>query len=269
MYVVACIKQVPDTTQVQIDPVSNTLVRDGIPFITNPYDSHALEESLRMKSRYGLRAVALSMGPTTAEATLRNALALGMDEAVLLSDPAFRGADTLSTSNVLAAGIRKLAQADEIGLVFCGRQTIDGDTAQTGPGLAVRLGFSLLTLVDRIEHMDFLSKKIRVRRKLEGRYELVEAKLPALITVTRELNQPRYPTVLMRLKAAEAQIRLWDHKELKLNPETIGLKGSPIRVTKISVRERDEVEILGDGVREPEQTARMLIDRLMARDKAA
>src|SRR5512133_2154134 len=167
MYVVACIKQVPDTTQVQIDPATNTLVRDGIPFIVNPYDTHALEESLRMKDRYGFRTAALSMGPPNAEAALKKALALGMDEAILLSDRAFGGADTLSTSNVLAAAIRKLSREEEVGLVFCGKQTIDGDTAQVGPGIAVRLGFSQLTLVDRIEHLDFMSRKIRVRRKLE------------------------------------------------------------------------------------------------------
>ena len=134
MLVVACIKQVPDTTQVQIDPVTNTLVREGIPFIVNPYDTHALEESLRLKDRYGFRAVALSMGPPNAEAALRKALALGVDDAMLLSDRAFGGADTLSTSNVLAAAIRKLSAEDEVGLVICGKQTIDGDTAQVGPG---------------------------------------------------------------------------------------------------------------------------------------
>ncbi|HJV35905.1 electron transfer flavoprotein subunit beta/FixA family protein, partial [Geomonas sp.] len=187
MIVVACIKQVPDTTQVQIDPVTNTLIRDGIPFIINPYDTHALEESLRLKDRYGFQAVALSMGPPNAEAALRRALALGVDRSVLLSDRVFGGADTLSTSNVLSAAIRKLGEIREVGIVFCGKQTIDGDTAQVGPGIAVRLGFSQLTLVDRIENIDRDAKTIVVRRKLEGRYEIVEARLPAMITVVREL----------------------------------------------------------------------------------
>jgi electron transfer flavoprotein beta subunit len=269
MYVVACIKQVPDTTQVQIDPVTNTLVRDGIPFIINPYDTHALEESLRMKARYGFKAAALSMGPPNAEAALRKALALGVDEAILLSDRAFGGADTLSTSNVLAAAIRKLAEEDEVGIVFCGKQTIDGDTAQTGPGIAIRLGFSQLTLVDRIEHLDFLAKKIRVRRKLEGRYEIVEAKLPAMITVVRELNRPRYPTVPMRLKAAKGQVRVWDNGELKLDPNSIGLKGSPTWVSRIFSPERSQGEMLGDGLADPKGTARMLVERLVARDMLA
>ena len=269
MYVVACIKQVPDTTQVQIDPVTNTLVRDGIPFIVNPYDTHALEESLRLKARYGFKAAALSMGPPNAEATLRKALALGVDEAILLSDRAFGGADTLSTSNVLAAAVRKLAQEEEIGIVFCGKQTIDGDTAQVGPGIAIRLGFSQLTLVDRIEHLDFINKKIRVRRKLEGRYEIVEARLPAMITVVRELNRPRYPTVPMRIKAAREEVRVWDNGVLQLDPNTIGLKGSPTWVSRIFSPERSQGEMLGNGLQDPAGTARLLVERLVARDMLA
>jgi electron transfer flavoprotein beta subunit len=269
MFVVACIKQVPDTTQVQIDPVTNTLVREGIPFIVNPYDTHALEESLRMKERYGFRAAAISMGPPNAEAALKKALALGVDKAVLLSDRVFGGADTLSTSNVLAAAIRRLAEEDEVGLVFCGKQTIDGDTAQVGPGIAVRLGFSQLTLVDRIEKLDFLGRKIRVRRKLEGRYEIVEARLPAMITVVRELNRPRYPTVPMRLKAATAGVEVWDNSQLRLDVNSIGLKGSPTWVSRIFSPERTTGEILGDGLHDPVGTARLLIEKLLSKDMLA
>jgi len=269
MYVVACIKQVPDTTQVQIDPVTNTLVRDGIPFIVNPYDTHALEESLRMKERYGFKAAALSMGPPNAAAALRKALSLGVDQAVLLSDRAFGGADTLSTSNVLAAAIRKLSEEDEVGLVFCGKQTIDGDTAQVGPGIAVRLGFSQLTLVDRIEKLDFLARKIRVRRKLEGRYEIVEARLPAMITVVRELNRPRYPTVPMRLKAQQGEVQVWDNGVLQLDPNSIGLKGSPTWVSRIFSPSRSQGELVGDGLKDPAGTAALLLERLLARDLLA
>src|SRR5208337_3083965 len=140
MLVIACIKQVPDTTQVKIDPVTNTLVREGIPFIMNPFDTHALEESLRLKDKYGVRVAAISMGPPNAEMTLRKALALGVDEVILLSDRAFGGADTLATSMVLAEAVKKLAEKDKEGLalVICGKQTIDGDTAQVGPGIAIR-----------------------------------------------------------------------------------------------------------------------------------
>ncbi|HTG82339.1 MAG TPA: electron transfer flavoprotein subunit beta/FixA family protein [Geobacteraceae bacterium] len=269
MLVVACIKQVPDTTQVQIDPVTNTLVREGIPFIVNPYDTHALEESLRLKDRYGFRSVALSMGPPNAEAALKKALALGVDDAILLSDRAFGGADTLSTSNVLAAAIGKLAEEDEVGLVICGKQTIDGDTAQVGPGIAVRLGLSQLTLVDRIERIDFLGRRIRVRRKLEGRYEIVEARLPAMVTVVREINRPRYPTVPMRLAAADARVTVWSNQELQLDVNRIGLKGSPTWVSKIFSPERVKGEIIGDGLGDPVGTARLLVEQLMAKDMLA
>ena len=266
MLVISCIKQVPDTTQVQIDPVTNTLIRDGIPFIVNPYDTHALEESLRLKDRYRFRAVALSMGPPNAEATLRRALCQGVDEAILLSDRAFGGADTLATSTVLAAAIRRLHKQEEVGIVFCGKQTIDGDTAQVGPGIAVRLGFSQLTLVDRIEHVDLIHRRIRVRRKLEGRYEIVEAALPAMITVVRELNRPRYPTVPMRLAATGAKVQVWNNEVLGLDVNSIGLKGSPTWVSRIFSPEREKGEIIGDGLGDPAGTARMLIERLMAKD---
>jgi electron transfer flavoprotein beta subunit len=269
MIVVACVKQVPDTTQVQIDPVTNTLVREGIPFIINPYDTHALEQALRLKDSHGFKAVALSMGPPNAEAALRKALSLGVDRSVLLSDRVFGGADTLSTSNVISAAIRKLSEQEEVGIVFCGKQTIDGDTAQVGPGIAVRLGFSQLTLVDRIEKIDMQKKVIRVRRKLEGRYEIVEARLPAMITVVRELNRPRYPTVPMRLASAHAEVERWSNEELKLDVNSIGLKGSPTWVSRIFSPERSEGEILGDGMKDPAGAAMLLVDRLIEGDMLA
>lgn len=269
MLVISCIKQVPDTTQVKIDPVTNTLVREGIPFIINPYDTHALEESLNLKDRFGLRAVALSMGPPNTEATLRKAAALGVDEAILLSDRAFGGADTLATSKVLSAAIERLNDQEEVGIVFCGKQTIDGDTAQVGPGIATRLGFTQLTLVDRIESLDLVKKKIRVRRKLEGRHEIVEAPLPVMITVVRELNRPRYPTVPMRLMAQETEVKVWDNTILKLDATTVGLKGSPTWVSKIFSPERDQGEIIGDGINDPVGTANLLIDKMVDKDMLA
>jgi electron transfer flavoprotein beta subunit len=254
---------------VQIDPVTNTLVREGIPFIMNPYDTHALEECLRLKDRFGFRVAAISMGPPNAEATLRRALALGADEAVLLSDRAFGGADTLSTSTVLAAAIRKLCDEDEVALVVCGKQTIDGDTAQVGPGIATRLGLSQLTLVDRIEDLDRAKLRIRVRRKLEGRHEIVEAPLPALLTVVREVNRPRYPKVPMRLAAVDAEVKVWNNEVLKLDADRIGLKGSPTWVSRIFSPEREKGEIIGDGVNDPVATANLLIDRLLSKDLLA
>lgn len=267
MLIVVCIKQVPDTTQVQIDPVTNTLIREGIPFIVNPYDTHALEEALRLKDRFGCKVAAISMGPPNTEATLKKALALGVDFAILLSDRVFGGADTLATSNVLAAAIRKLnTEVDKVGLVLCGKQTIDGDTAQVGPGIASRLAYRQLTLVDKIVSLDFATNNIRVSRKLEGRHEIVEAPLPAMLTVVRELNRPRYPKVKMRLAAAEAMVEVWDNKTLQLDELKIGLKGSPTWVAKIFSPERDKGEILGDGFADPAGTAELLIDKLMAKD---
>lgn len=269
MLAIACIKQVPDTTQVQIDPVTNTLVREGIPFIVNPYDTHALEESLRLKDAYGFKSVALSMGPPNTEVTLRKACALGVDEAILCSDRAFGGADTLATSKVLSAAIEKLAEKDELGIVFCGKQTIDGDTAQVGPGIASRLGLHQLTLVDRIEYLDLERKTICVRRKLEGRHEIVEAPLPVMITAVRELNRPRYPTVPMRLEAQDVEVQVWDNSVLDLDPQTIGLKGSPTWVSKIFSPEREQGEVIGDGLNDPEGTAQLLIEKLLSKDLLA
>jgi len=269
MLVISCIKQVPDTTQVKINPVTNTLIRDGIPFIINPYDSHALEETLRLKDRYKMRTIALSMGPPNTVATLRKACALGIDEAILLSDRCFGGADTLATSKVLSAAIERLAKEEEVGIVFCGKQTIDGDTAQVGPGIASRLGFSQLTLVDRIESIDLLRKMIRVRRKLEGRHEIVEAPLPVMITVVRELNRPRYPLVAKRLEAEGKEIKVWDNAVLGLDVTTVGLKGSPTWVSRIFSPQRDQGEIIGDGLGDPDGTAGLLLEKLMARDLLA
>jgi len=262
MLIVTCIKQVPDTTQVRVDPVTGTLIREGVPFIMNPFDIHALEESLKLKEKYGYRVAVISMGPPNTEVTLRKAIALGADEAVLLSDRAFGGADTLATSQVLSEAIRKLGQKEEVAIVICGRQTIDGDTAQVGPGIATRLGYSQLTLVDRIENVDVKGNKIRVRRRLEGRHEIVEAFLPAMIAVVREINRPRYPTVPMRLMAEDAKATLWDNKVMGLKEDTIGLKGSATQVRKIFSPQRARGEIIGDGMKNPEEASRLLIERL-------
>ena len=263
MLVVTCIKQVPDTTQVKVDPVTGTLVREGVPFIMNPFDSHALEESLRIKDRYGLSVVVISMGPPSADITLRQAIARGADRAILLSDRVFGGADTLATSKVLAESITKLAEEEEVGIIFCGKQTIDGDTAQVGPGIASRLGYTQLTLVDHIEDLNLETRRIRVRRRLEGRHEIVEAPIPAMISVTREINRLRYPTVPMRLLAEDAGLTLWDNKSLKLDEGTIGLKGSATQVRKIFSPEREKGEILGDGSASAEEIAHLLVRKLL------
>jgi electron transfer flavoprotein beta subunit len=264
--VVICVKQVPDTTQVKIDPVTGTLIREGVPSIMNPFDAQALEEGLRLKDKYGFRVATISMGPPNTEVTLKKTLSVGADEAILLSDRAFGGADTLATSVVLAEAIKRLSQTEEVAMVICGKQTIDGDTAQVGPGIATRLKYSQLTLVDQIQNVDIVGKRVRVRRKLEGRHEAVEAPLPALITVVREINQLRYPTVPMRLMSEEARVTLWDNKVMKMSEETVGLKGSATQVRKIFSPQRAKGEIVGDGTSKPREAAQELLDILLEKD---
>jgi len=266
MLVVACIKQVPDTTLVSVDPDTGTLIREGVPSIMNPFDTHALEASLELKDRYGFRVVVISMGPPAAEVTLRKARALGADDAILLSDRVFGGADTLATSKTLTEAIVRLGKEDELALVLCGRQTIDGDTAQVGPGIATRLGCTQLTLVDRIEEVDVAARTVKVRRKLEGRHEIVSAPLPVMIAVLREANTPRYPTVPSRLAAATADIPLWNNAVMGIDTEQIGLKGSATQVRKIFSPERAKGEIVGQPSDPPESVARLLIDKMMEKD---
>jgi len=248
MHVVVCVKMVPDTTQVSINPQTNTLVREGVPFITNPYDTHAVEEGIRLKERYGAYVTVVSMGPPPAMAVLRRAIALGADEGILLSDRVFGGADTLATSRVLSAAIEKISKTRPVDIVLCGKQTIDGDTAQVGPGIAQRLGIAQLTLVNEIITIDETGKKIRVKRKLEGYQEIVESRLPAMITVEREINIPRYPTVPGRFKAEETVIPVWTNEVLRLDPKEIGLAGSPTQVRRIFAPEREKGEVIvGEG----------------------
>ncbi|MDP7415409.1 MAG: hypothetical protein QF906_00960, partial [Dehalococcoidales bacterium] len=185
---------------------------------------------------------------------------------VLLSDRAFGGADTLATSMVLAEAIRRLDREEEVAVVLCGRQTIDGDTAQVGPGIATRLGYSQLTLIDRIEEMDLSAKQVKVRRKMRTRSEIVIAPLPAMIAVTREVNRLRYPTVPMRLATEDATVTLWDNREMKLDEEMVGLKGSATQVHRIFSPERAKGEMLGDGLNNPEETAQLLVARLIEKD---
>lgn len=265
--IVVAVKQVPDTTQVRVDPVTGTLIREGVPFIMNPFDTHAVEEALRIKDRFGCQVTAISMGPPNTVQTLRRCLAMGVDDAFLLSDRRFAGADTLATSLVLASAIRRIEKEyGRVDLVICGKQTIDGDTAQVGPGIATRLGYSQLTLVDRIIEIDLDEYTITVRRKLEGRKEIVKAKLPALLTVVREINEPRYPNVHRILEAEETEIPIWDNEVLKLPEDRIGLKGSPTNVKRIFAPEREKGEIVGDGERDPEGAVDLLIKKLIERD---
>lgn len=264
---VVAVKQVPDTNQVKIDPEKGTLIREGVPFIVNPFDTHALEAGLQMKDRFGGQVIAISMGPPNAVMTLRRCLALGADQAILISDRAFGGADTLATSYVLTEAVKRIERENgRIDLIICGKQTIDGDTAQVGPGLATRLEFAQLTLVDQIIDFSPESRTITVRRKLEGRKEIVQTQLPALLTIVREGNKPRYPTVPARLGAEEAEVQVWNNDILKLSPELIGLQGSPTNVKRIFAPERKVGEIVGDGENDPQGAVQLLVQKLVERD---
>ncbi len=268
--VVVAVKQVPDTTQVKVNPETGTLIREGVPFIVNPFDVHAVEEALRLRDRFGCEVVAVTMGPPNSVLTLRRCLALGVDRAVLVSDRAFGGADTLATSLVLAAAVRRAAvEWGRVDLVLCGKQTIDGDTAQVGPGIATRLGWSQLTLVDRVLEISPEAGTLTVRRKLEGRREVVRSPLPAVVSVVREINQPRYPTVPRRLEVEEVEIPVWDNGVLGLPADRVGLKGSPTSVKRIFAPERRLGEIVGDGEADPEGAVQELIRKLIERDVIA
>ncbi|HZN85181.1 MAG TPA: electron transfer flavoprotein subunit beta/FixA family protein, partial [Burkholderiales bacterium] len=192
MHIVVCIKQVPDSAQIRVHPVTNTIMRQGVPAIVNPYDLFALEEALRLKDRFGGRVTALCMGPPQAEEALRKCVSFGATDAILVTDRAFAGADTLATSYALAAAIRKVAQEQAVDLVFTGKQTIDGDTAQVGPGIAKRLGWQLLTYVSRIADLDPDAQRLRVERRAEGGVQLLETRLPALVTMLEGTNEMRF-----------------------------------------------------------------------------
>ncbi len=230
MKIVVCVKQVPDTTDVKIDPKTNTLIREGVASICNPFDEYAIEEALRIKEKLGGEVHVITMGPPQAIEVLRNALAVGADKVYLISDKAFAGSDTLATAYALSKTIEYIGGAD---LVICGKQAIDGDTAQVGPGIATRLGIPQLTYVSKIREIDLEKKKIIVERLLEYGREVVEAPLPALITVVKDINEPRLPSLIGIKKAAKAQIPTLTAKDINADENRIGLKGSPTWVVKV------------------------------------
>lgn len=256
---VVCVKQVPATGEVSIDPQTKRIVREGVQAVMNPFDLYALEEALRLRSRRGGRVIALSMGPPNAQRVLREALALGADRAVLLSDRAFGGSDTWATSYVLARAIRTLGGVD---LVICGKQAIDGDTAQVGPGLAAHLGWLQAAGVQKVDEAG--AGKLVVRRLHEDGYDRCLLEGPAVLTVTRGINSPRVPTLRSHLKALEMEIPRWSPRDIGADPEKIGLDGSPTRVVKSTPpapRHGQTLRISGP----PRESARQLVAALRRR----
>ncbi|MEA3485678.1 MAG: electron transfer flavoprotein subunit beta/FixA family protein, partial [Candidatus Aerophobetes bacterium] len=255
-----CIKQVPDTEELQkvrINRENNTLIREEIENIINPFDENAIEEALRLREKKGGKVGVISMGPPQAKRALERALAMGVDEAVLLSDLSFAGSDTLATSYTLSMGIRKMGKFD---LILLGKQAIDGDTAQVGPGLAEWLNLPQITYARKIE---INSKKIISERSLEGSFEVVKTPLPALVTVTKEINEPRYPSLKGVLEAKKKKITVWKSDDLTLDKRRIGLNGSPTQVIRIfTPKPPEKGEILSGEIPE---VADKLIERLEKR----
>jgi len=227
MNITVCIKQVPDTTEVRVDPETNALIRDGVESITNPFDENAIEAALQLREQHGGKVTVITMGPEQAESSLRDAVAMGADEAVLVCDAAFRGSDTLATSYVLAQAVRKVGAFD---LILCGKQAIDGDTAQVGPGLAERLGIPQVTYA--IE-LGVEEGRLKARRVLESGFETVEVKLPALVTVVKQINEPRYPGMKGVLRARKAEIGRWDAAAIGADARFAGFDGSPTWVVEV------------------------------------
>ena len=227
MNIVACIKQVPETTDVRVDPQTNALIREGVKSIVNPLDENAVEAALQLKEAHGGKVTVITMGPPQAEEALRHTIAMGADEAILLTDAAFRGSDTLATSYALAAAVKKLGDVD---LVLCGKQAIDGDTGQVGPGLAERLGVPQVTFAIGLE---IANDKLRARRVLDDMYEVIEVKLPAVVTVVKQINEPRFPSMRNVLKAKKAEIIKWTAADLAADPTQTGFDGSPTQVIRV------------------------------------
>ena len=234
MHVIVCIKQVPDTTEVKIDPERGTLIREGVPSVINPFDMYAIEEAIRLKEQHGGQVTALTMGPPQALDALKEAVAMGCDDAVLLSDRTFAGADTWATAYTLAQAIRKLEPYD---VILCGRQAADGDTGQVGPGIATQLGITPLTYVFRIRELDPAGKQVTVERLVEEGREVVRGALPCLLTVVKDINTPRYPSFLGIRKANRRTYPQWTADELcaetGAEASCFGLIGSPTKVVKV------------------------------------
>ncbi|MGA1841179.1 MAG: electron transfer flavoprotein subunit beta/FixA family protein [bacterium] len=228
MEIIVCIKQVPETGNIKIDPQTNTLVREGVPSIINPFDMYALEEGIRIKEKSGGQVTVITMGPPQAEAALREALSMGADNAILLSDRRFSGADTWATSYTLAKGIKKIGKYD---IVLCGKQAIDGDTAQVGPELADALDIPVITYVKKIEEIE--KDHIRVQRMMEDGYDVMESTLPILLTVVKEINIPRLPSLKGKMRARKLEIPVWNADDLDADPSRFGLEGSATWVVKI------------------------------------
>ncbi len=255
MKIVVCIKQVPDTIEVEIDQETKRIKRDSVKGIINPYDMYAIEESLRLKERFGGETVAISMGPPQAESALREAIAVGIDQAILLTDTKFAGSDTLATSYTLSCAIKKIGNFD---IIICGKEAMDGSTGQVGPELAENLGIPFITYVSQIINIE--NNQIECKRLLEDHYETLKSPLPVLITVVKEINEPRIPSLKGLLKSKKAEIKKWTADDIEGIPERFGQDGSPTRVIDVW---RHSVKKEGRKISgEPEEMAEEILKEL-------
>lgn len=228
MKIIVCVKQVPDAKDVRLDPVTNTLAREGVESIMNPYDQHALEEAVRLKESHDGEVVVVTMGPPQAEEMLRQAISCGADKAVLVSDRSFAGADTWATSYTLEYALKKIGSFD---LILCGKQAIDGDTAQVGPGLATRLNIPYLTCVQKVREAN--DTGLIVERMMDDGYDVVAVDYPALLTVVKDINEPRVPSLKGKMRAKKAEIVSLSAEDIGADPSCIGLPGSPTKVVNV------------------------------------
>lgn len=269
MHIVVCIKQVPDSAQIRVHPVTNTIMRQGVPAIVNPYDLYSLEEALRLKDQFeASRVTVLSMGPPQAEVALRKAISFGADEAILVTDRAFAGSDTLATSYALASAIRQIQKDMPVDLVFAGKQTIDGDTAQVGPGIAKRLDMRLLTYVSQVDSLDLGKREIVVQRRSEGGVQVLKSQLPVLITMLEGTNEMRFATMPNMFRAARYPLRVWDKDAAGIEDVSkTGLKGSPTIVSKVfaPTPKTAKAEIIDTESNHPKDIAVTLLAKLFTK----
>jgi len=259
MNIIVSIKQVPDTTQVKIDPKTNTLIREGVESIINPFDMYAIEEGVRLKEKFGGKTTVITMGPPQAESALREAISLGCDEGILISDRAFAGSDTLATSYTLAMAIKKIKDFD---IILCGKQASDGDTAQVGPGISAHLDIPQITYVKHIKEVH--EKNIVVERMTEEGSEILQSPLPCLLTAVKEINEPRLPSLKGKMAAKKKEIPVWKAIDLETQEDRLGLDGSPTQVMSIfnpPPREKGQI-FEGDPIDTVEKLLEELKDQL-------
>lgn len=228
MKILVCIKQVPDTTEIKINPTNNTLIREGVESIINPFDLYAIEEALKLKEQTGGKVTAISMGPPQVETALRESVSMGVDEIILLTDRKFAGADTWATSLTLSKAIEKIADYD---VILVGQQAIDGDTAQVGPGIAAHLNIPQACFVKRISEIS--ENSIEVERLMEDGFDKLKIELPTVLSVVKDINTPRLPSLRGKRNAKKVELIKWNADDLGLDENTIGLNGSPTQVVKI------------------------------------